>query len=926
MQIPIRQTAACVLAASALFVSATATAQSILVPSSLGDGVTEGVTSTSYPWNRSTGQIRVQYVYDAINFTSSGIDSDMSIHTLRWRANGGNVASGGAFSSAVVRMSHASNPGSALDTTFANNYGADLSVVYDGPVTVQPASGGTPNDFYVEVSLDRDFFYSPGSGSGLLVEIELDGTASWSGTSTTTLDATSGDPDVGRVFSLTAGSTTGSTQSGVGVALGIGYERAVVVPSTVGGAPQAGNSSSSFPWNRANGMRVQYAYDASNFTSQFPSGVSDDAILIDRLRWRADGANTGGGVYGDVSVRLSTMDRDHQAVSVTFAENHGPDMATVFQGSVTVEPATAGPSVSDFFVTIEFAQPFLYRPDDGDLLVDLDVGPASSGTTFPLLDVVFGAGANCYRVFNTTGSQTLSGSVQADVGPAMEARFRRIKAPLVIPNANDLVEGNSSSRYPWGRDTSGMRVLYSYDESLFTNEGVTQPILIDRLRWRANGGSTGGTGVFPDARIRLSSGAVDHTALSATFDANHGPDVALVYQGSVAVTAVSGASPNDYYVDVALSQPFLYHPGVGADLMVDLSVDCSLWTGASSPPALDVEFGGSTPGTRLFSTTDRNAMTGSVQNDICAVLEVGYTNAKGLCTTFAGGNGLLGNGNSVYFDADVTAAGGINVNRLAIHTASTSTCDVEVYITPGSYVGNTSTAAAWTLFSTGQGLGAGLGGPTIIDLEDTLLPAGTWGIAVHYVNCDLRYTTGNGANQTYANGDLSLSLGTSQAGLFSGTTFAPRVWNGCIFYDTDGYYTFDGQGCLSSAGQFVTNTGVPGYAPGLGRTFVAQFENIPDVVGIMTLGFTNTSWAGQSLPVDLGPVLGLPGCTYYSEPFDTFFLLADGTGRATWSTTTPNNPVFAGARFYTQALIIDNSIGNALDAIVSDAAVGVVGF
>lgn len=101
-----------------------------------------------------------------------------------------------------------------------------------------------------------------------------------------------------------------------------------------------GNTNWPYPWNYTNttgGMRQMLVYDSGNFTGQGIAGP----IQITNLRWRADGGATcTGRSYGSVNIQMSSCPSDYTAVSNTFAQNHGPDLATVFTGSVTINPPT----------------------------------------------------------------------------------------------------------------------------------------------------------------------------------------------------------------------------------------------------------------------------------------------------------------------------------------------------------------------------------------------------------------------------------------------------------------------------------------------------------------------------------------------------------------------------------------------------------
>ena len=82
---------------------------------------------------------------------------------------------------------------------------------------------------------------------------------------------------------------------------------------------------------------MQFLHDSSVFSGQSITMP----MRIRGLRYRIDAiANTWpGGTYPNVTIDLSTCVSDYTSVSNRFANNHGPDRATVFSGAVVVAPA-----------------------------------------------------------------------------------------------------------------------------------------------------------------------------------------------------------------------------------------------------------------------------------------------------------------------------------------------------------------------------------------------------------------------------------------------------------------------------------------------------------------------------------------------------------------------------------------------------------
>lgn len=210
-------------------------------------------------------------------------------------------------------------------------------------------------------------------------------------------------------------------------------------------------------------------------------------------------------------------------------------------------------------------------------------------------------------------------------------------ASLTVPVGLAATEGNSNNTYPWGRGTAGgIRIQNLYDSSHFTNQAVNSPILVTRLKWRANGTTTSwGGGTYSNVTVQMSTAAVDQASPSTTFAANHGPDLLTVHSGNVAFLAGTGAGtavPGPTVVDLPLAAPFLYNPATGSDLVVDVDFASGSFTG-SGVTAIDVST--TTPlASRVYNTVNTSP-TGITTINHGMVMEVEYTPANGLYAAFS---------------------------------------------------------------------------------------------------------------------------------------------------------------------------------------------------------------------------------------------------------------------------------------------------
>ncbi|MCA8947853.1 MAG: PKD domain-containing protein [Planctomycetes bacterium] len=305
--------------------------------------------------------------------------------------------------------------------------------------------------------------------------------------------------------------------------------------------------------------------------------------------------------------------------------------------------------------------------------------------------------------------------------------------------------------------------------------------------------------------------------------------------------------------------------------------------------------------------------------------------AQQLTTLFAGGNSGSP-GWTVFYDLVVTNPAGITITSIdhSVLAAASNAFSVEVHLTSGGHAGRTQTPEAWRLVGTAAGTSAGSGAPSNTPMATPIyVPFGSYGVAIHYLGTGMQYTDGNGPNQTYANADLALALGTSVATLAGapfggGTTFTPRVWNGTIYYGTCQFtglagYGYAGGGCAGSIG---ASTLTPSAAPRIGTTLTVAVDNLPASAGVMITGLSNTTSILGPLPLD-GGAFGAPGCALRVSPDANRLILGVGNA-ANWTLTIPNDPSLTCLVLYQQALVLDPGF-NAGGAVMSEATAILIG-
>src|SRR5207248_1970038 len=98
-----------------------------------------------------------------------------------------------------------------------------------------------------------------------------------------------------------------------------------------------------------------------------------------------------------------------------------------------------------------------------------------------------------------------------------------------------------------------------------------------------------------------------------------------------------------------------------------------------------------------------------------------------------------------------------------------------------------SSSSAWTKVGTYKINSSGSGSHTKVRLGFSMQANTLYGIYIRVNSSTLNYTNGVGSgNDTMYNSDMVLRFGDGVAGLFSGSNFNPRIWNGTLYYSKGG--------------------------------------------------------------------------------------------------------------------------------------------
>ena len=112
----------------------------LVVPNAMA--TTEGNIGNSFPFNIGTNTLRYQQVYASSQFGAMPPGGAL-ITGIAFRADAGWGSFTGSLPAIRIDLSTTAKSPDALDSGFANNVGANNTVVFNGPLPLSSAAGGT---------------------------------------------------------------------------------------------------------------------------------------------------------------------------------------------------------------------------------------------------------------------------------------------------------------------------------------------------------------------------------------------------------------------------------------------------------------------------------------------------------------------------------------------------------------------------------------------------------------------------------------------------------------------------------------------------------------------------------------------------------------------------------------------------------------
>lgn len=241
--------------------------------------------------------------------------------------------------------------------------------------------------------------------------------------------------------------------------------------------------------------------------------------------------------------------------------------------------------------------------------------------------------------------------------------------------------------------------------------------------------------------------------------------------------------------------------------------------------------------------------------------------AGSLCTDFNSNNGFAGNMVDIFPVTDMEITGiDVNVDGTGLPVT------VDVWYIPGTSFGAESSATGWTLIGSYTGTSAGADLPTYIDMAGNGVQfdgGSSYGLYIditsYSTGTGINYTNGNtqgqaSGNDEWSNADLKIVANCGKAQGHTSSTFYPRNWNGCIYYETGGFNL-----AVSSlqSGQTTTVSSTGG-APGTIMIAAYSFKGsgpTPTPYGLVDLSLPITQ-----VPAETVDGSGSTSATYFIPP------------------------------------------------------------
>ncbi|MCR9246959.1 MAG: hypothetical protein NXI31_18145 [bacterium] len=564
----------------------------------------EGNSVMQVPWGQQ--ESRTMCLYGAEHAPS---DQTMRILGVRFRRNGGSTqVTAGNFPNLRVDVSTGARNPNGNGLNLAVQHGGDKTRVYDAAFNV-PAqtTSGSVSPFTVTIPFDVPFEWDPKCGPFVL-DIRT-----WGAGTPTNLnwDAVS-DSGLATLYSPNWNLAAASSRTSEALAIQFLLDTDTL-PKTV--EATEGASDTGYPWGQTTAeYRVMDIYNrnAMDFAGR---------TRITALSWRSNEFTSSAAATFDCRITMSTTASSPQNAVIRFNQNHGADKTLVYEGPLAFSNTSSGPGPRRYTRVCELQTPFEYNPDEGHLVVEVQV-LSHDVSAIAQIDAVPVASNPVRRILNNTDAFGSEGTLT----PSNVAVLGVVGEPIPTLPANlDSVRGNGSLATPLNQASGRSMFLYTG-----LHAPSTAPIWIDSLAFRPNS-PTGPVGPATwTVTIDLSEAAISNGPLAVNFDSNHGLRRQRVFDGKFSAPLITDTSDASAFpITVKLDTPFYWDPA-GAPLLVDIRVTDRNGNGI----ALDSQ---GASGIWRATANDANATTAisTSQNALC--IRLGATHGNALAEEYGAG-------------------------------------------------------------------------------------------------------------------------------------------------------------------------------------------------------------------------------------------------------------------------------------------------
>lgn len=378
---------------------------------------------------------------------------------------------------------------------------------------------------------------------------------------------------------------------------------------------------------------------------------------ITKIAFRPDGTMGGASFTQDfdLQITLSTTEKTLSTVESTFDNNFGNDKTIVLSRRTTTlssnndeDPeSTSTPPSRLFDFIIDLVNQFEYNPNAGNLLLEVKLYGITGVTSFfdskqadTVGDSFVGwlAANNPNPNLGVESDEAQGNLVNLRSGLVTQFTFEPITTTeIVVPNANELVEGNRNSDIPFNQPDLTVRYQQVYLASQF--ESVPSNSQIAKIAFRGDSQLAGFEfDEVYELEVRLSITDATPSTLSPFFDQNIGAVNSLVFsRDEITLSSDYLEDPNStsdpksrmFDICINLETPFEYIPSDGNNLLLELKIfeGADIFRFDAQMP----DTGGAAAAVtgRVFQvnmnpSTGVNSATGAVDGDLGLVTKFSY--------------------------------------------------------------------------------------------------------------------------------------------------------------------------------------------------------------------------------------------------------------------------------------------------------------